>query len=174
MNRRPSSSEGRRIVDKHRALTVTTVHQAKGREWDVGIVGSLDYCNPDGDPVGRELQHYCLRPSFEPVDRIADFDHARQHYVALSRPKGLLVLTSGDLVHPRLEDAWDRLPRWDRMDCRALARQRFQPAEQTNKTEQSPSPVYVTPSLRRLDVWVGRAASLANGPRLARSEKRRS
>ena len=34
-----------------------------------------------------------------------------------------------DLVHPRLEDAWDRLPRWDRMDRRALARQRFPPAE---------------------------------------------
>ena len=138
------------------------------------IVGSLDYCNPDVDPVGRELQHYCLRPSFEPVDRIADFDHARQHYVAFSRPRGLLVLTSGDPVHPRLEDAWDRLPRWDRMDRRALARQRFLPAEHTHKTERSPCPVHVTPSLRRLDVWVGRAASLANGPRLARSEKRRS
>ena len=95
-------------------------------------------------------------------------------WVAFSRPKGLLVLTSGDAVHPRLEDAWDRLPRWDSMDRRALARQRFQPAEQTCKTERSPCPVHATPSLRRLDVWVGRAASLANGPRLARPEKRRS
>ena len=70
-----------------------------------------------------------------------------------------------DLVHPRLEDAWDRLPRWDRMDRRALTRQQFPPAEQTCKTERSPCPVHVSPSLRRLDVWVGRAASLA------RSEK---
>ena len=112
MNRRPSGSEGRRVADKPRALTVTTVHQAKGREWDVVIVGSLDYCNPDGDPVGRELQRHCLRPSFEPVDRTSAFDHARQFYVAFSRPRGLLVLTSGDPVHPRLADAWDRLPRW--------------------------------------------------------------
>ena len=97
------------------------------------IVSSLDYCNPDVDPVGRELQHYCLRPSFEPVDRTSDFDHARQHYVAFSRPRGLLVLTSGDPVHPRLAEAWDRLPRWDRMDRRALARQRFRPAEQTRR-----------------------------------------
>ena len=129
------------------------------------IVGSLDYCNPDVDPVGRELQHYCRRPSFEPVDRTSDFDHARQRYVAFSRPKGLLVLTSGDPVHPRLEDAWDRLPRWDRMDRRALARQRFPPAEQTCKTERSPWPVHVSPSLGRLDVWVGRAASLARSER---------
>ena len=168
VNRRPSGSEGRRVADRPRALTVTTVHQAKGREWDVVIVSSLDYCNPDGDPVGRELQHYCLRPSFEPADRTSDFDHARQHYVAFSRPRGLLVLTSGDPVHPRLADAWDRLPRWDSMDRRALARQRFQPAEQTDNTERPPCPVPATPSLRRLDVWVGRAASLA------RSEKGRS
>ena len=168
VNRRPSGSKGRRIADRPRALTVTTVHQAKGQEWDVVIVSSLDYCNPDGDPVGRELRHYCLRPSFEPVDRTSDFDHARQHYVAFSRPRGLLVLTSGDPVHPRLADAWDRLPRWDSMDRRALARQRFRPAEQTDNTERSPCPVPATPSLRHLDVWVGRAASLA------RSEKGRS
>ena len=174
VNRRPSGSEGRRVADRPRALTVTTVHQAKGREWDVVIVGSLDYCNPDGDPVGRELQRYCLRPAFEPVDRTSAFDHARQHYVAFSRPKGLLVLTSGDPVHPRLEDAWDRLPRWDSMDRGALARQRFRPTEQTRETERSPCPVHATPSLRRLDVWVGRAASLANAPRLAGPEERRS
>ena len=174
VNRRPSGSEGRRAADRPRALTVTTVHQAKGREWDVVIVGSLDYCNPDGDPVGRELQHYCLRPAFEPTDRTSDFDHARQHYVAFSRPRGLLVLTSGGPVHPRLEDAWDRLPRWDSMDRGALARQRFKPAEQPGKTERSPCPVPATPSLRRLDVWVGRAASPANRSRLARPEWRRS
>ena len=168
MNRRPSTSECRRIADKHRALTVTTIHQAKGREWDVVIVGPLDYCNPDAGPVGRELQHYCRRPSLEPVDRTSDFDHARQRHVAFSRPKGLLVLTSDGLVHPRLEDAWDR------MDRRAVARQRFPPAEQTRRTERPPWPVHVSPSLGRLDVWVGRAASLANGPRLARSEERRS
>ena len=168
VNRRPSGSEGRRVADRPRALTVTTVHQAKGREWDVVIVSSLDYCNPDGDPVGRELQNLCLRPAFEPVDRTSDFDHARQFYVAFSRPRGLLVLTSGDPVHPRLKDAWDRLPRWDSMDRRALARQRFRPAEQTRETERSPCPVPATPSLSRLDVWVGRAASLA------RSEKGRS
>ena len=174
VNRRPSGSGGYRVADRPRALTVTTIHQAKGREWDVVIVGSLDYFNPDVDPVGRELQHYCQRPAFEPPDRTSDFDHARQHYVAFSRPRGLLVLTSGDMVHPRLENAWDRLPRWDRMDRGALAQQRFRPAEQTDNTERSPCPVHVAPSLRRLDVWVGRAASLANGPRLKMPEERRS
>ena len=174
VTRSPSGSADRRIADKRRALTATTIHQAKGREWDVVIVGSLDYFNPDVDPVGRELQHHCPRPSFEPVDRIADFDHARQRYVAFSRPKGLLVLTSGGLVRPHLKDAWERLPLWERMDRRALARQRFRPLGQTCETELSPSPAPATPSLRRLDVWVGRAATQANRPPPTRSKNRRS
>ena len=82
VNRRPSTSEGRRIADRPRALTVTTVHQAKGREWDVVIVSSLDYCNPDGDPVGRELQNLC-----------APFLRAgRPHLGLRSRPPALCKL----------------------------------------------------------------------------------
>ena len=83
------------------AVTVTTIHQAKGREWPVVIVGSLDFHNSDVDPVGRTLAPYCRRPDREPPRRIAAFDHMRQHYVAFSRPQDLLVLTAGEPVHPR-------------------------------------------------------------------------
>ena len=158
VNRAPSGSGSRRRADTRRALAVTTIHQAKGREWDVVITGSLNYDNPDVDPVGRELWSYCRRPAFEPADRIADFDHARQHYVAFSRPRGLLVLTSAGRVHPRFEDAWEDLPRWDRMDRRALGRQRFRPPEPVEDQEPTPDPMRVIPYLKRLDVWVGCAA----------------
>ena len=174
VNRRPSGSGDLRTPDsRRRALTATTIHQAKGREWDVVIVGSLDHYSFDADPVGRELRPYCLRPPFEPLGRIADFDDARQRYVAFSRPRGLLALTSGAPVHPRLEDAWEQLPRWDTMDRRTLARQRFRPAEQGRETEPSPVPAQAAPSLKRLDVWLGRAASPANGPRPVGREQRR-
>lgn len=173
VNRRPSGSWGRRPADSRRALTATTIHQAKGQEWDVVIVGSLDHCSFDADPVGRELRPYCLQPPFDPLDRIEDFDDARQRYVAFSRPRGLLALTSGAPVHPSLEDAWERLPRWDSMDRRALARQRFRPAEQGRETEHSPGPPQAAPSLKRLDVWLGRAASQANGARSVGREQRR-
>ena len=154
VNRAASSSRGRRHAGNRHALTVTTIHQAKGREWDVVIVGSLDFDNADVDPVGRELGPYCRRPAFEPAERIADFDHARQHYVAFSRPRDLLVLTSAGSVHPRFADAWDFLPRWDRMDRRALARQRFRPPESAADVEDTSGPVRVIPYLKRLDVWV--------------------
>ena len=174
VNRAPSGSGSRRRADTRRALAVTTIHQAKGREWDVVITGSLNYDNPDVDPVGRELWSYCRRSAFEPADRIADFDHARQHYVAFSRPRGLLVLTSAGRVHPRFEDDWDRLPRWDRVDRRALGRQRFRPPESAVVTEQTPGPVRVIPYLGRLDVWVGRAAPAVTGGGLQKSEGHRS
>ena len=161
VNRMPSGSDRGRRARANRALTVTTIHQAKGREWDVVIVGSLGHDNAGTDPVGRELASYCVRPAFEPAERIADFDHARQHYVAFSRPRRLLVLTASGEVHPRFKDAWEGLPRWDRMDRRSLGRQRFRPPDPTNGVEQSPEPVQVIPYLNRLDVWVGCTAMKA-------------
>ena len=155
VNRVPSGSRGSRPAAANRALTVTTIHQAKGREWDVVIVGSLDFDNADVDPVGRELDPYCKRPALEPADRTANFDHARQHYVAFSRPKHLLVLTAAGEVHTRFADAWDGLPRWDRMDRRTLARQRFRPPEGAEDVEQPPEPELLIPYLNVLDVWVG-------------------
>ena len=161
VERAASGSRGRRRAGSRRGVVVTTIHQAKGREWDVVIVGSLGFDNADVDPVGRELAPYCKRPAFEPADRIADFDHARQHYVAFSRPRHLLVLTAAGSVHHRFADAWDGLPRWDRMDRRALARQRFRPPEPTEDVEQVPEPERVIPYLKRLDVWVGCAVMRA-------------
>ena len=158
VNRVPSGSRGSQRADADRALTVTTIHQAKGREWDVVMVGSLDFDNRDVDPVGGEFRSYLGRSAFEPTDRIAEFDHARQHYVAFSRPRHLLVLTASGPVHPRFEDAWARLPRWDRMDRRALGRQRFRPPEAATNTE----PAQTVPYLKRLDVWVGRATPAAS------------
>ena len=169
VNRAASGSTGGRFAGSRRGVTVTTIHQAKGREWDVVIVGSLAFDNADVDPVGRELAPYCRRPAFEPAERIADFDHARQHYVAFSRPKGLLVLTSAGPVHPRFEHIWNDLPRWDRVDRRALARQRFRPPEAVADMEHASGRVRVIPHLKRLDVWVGWAATAATGAGLEKS-----
>ena len=52
VNRVPSGSGGGRRADTRHSVTVTTIHQAKGREWDVVIVGSLKLrqlrCGPGG------------------------------------------------------------------------------------------------------------------------------
>ena len=138
-------------------LTITTIHQAKGREWDVVIVGSLDFDKPNVDPVGRSLRPFCRRPAFEPAHRMAEFDHMRQHYVAFSRAKGLLVLTSGGPVHPRFDAIWEGAPRWTELSGRelsALARQRFRRPEEGvgSPPESPPLREWVIPHLKCLDV----------------------
>ena len=158
VNRASSGSRNRRATSR-RAMTVTTIHQAKGREWDVVIVGSLGYDNADTDPVGREFACYCGRPAFEPDDRIASFDHARQHYVAFSRPRGLLVLTSAGPVHPRFNPIWEDAPRWTEMDLTALAtlaRQRFRTVEDDVGSERAaaPKPQLRVYRFKRLDLHI--------------------
>ena len=82
---------------------ITTIHRAKGLEWDVVVAGSLDFNNRDVDPVGRVLLPYARRRPLEPDDRIAHFDQMRQHYVAFSRARRLLVLSSGEPPRPQFD-----------------------------------------------------------------------
>ena len=142
------------------AVTVTTIHQSKGREWPVVIVGSLDLQNPNVDPVGRSLAPYYLRSDAEPARRIATFDHMRQHYVAFSRAERLLVLTAGGSVHQRFGDIWDQARRWRELcprDIEALASQRFEPRAKGPAREAAPMPGGVMLRLMGVDVRLGRA-----------------
>ena len=143
------------------ALTITTIHQAKGLQWPVVIVGSLDFNNPNVDPVGRSLARHCRRPDWEPARRIAAFDHMRQFYVAFSRPQDLLVLTASGPAHPRFDPIWEDAPRWGEMgpaSRAALARQRFHTVGHDAGPERAVAPparrmIY---RVQRLDVHIGR------------------
>ena len=150
---------GRRHTSEE-ALTITTIHQSKGRQWPVVIVGSLDFHQPNVDPVGRSLAPYFLQSDAEPVRRIAAFDHMRQHYVAFSRAERLLVLTAGGPVHQRFDGIWDGARRWRELcpwDLEALARQRFEPRERAPTREAAPAPGRLTLRLTGVDVRLGRA-----------------
>ena len=106
-------------------MLVTTIHQAKGREWDVVVVGSLNGPDLDTDRVGRNLAEHIEGRSSEPAERIADFDRARQHYVAFTRARHLLVLTAAGEPHARFRSIWEGAGRWLGMDRDSLSRQRF-------------------------------------------------
>ena len=151
---------GRRHTSEE--LTITTIHQSKGRQWPVVIVGSLDFHQSNVDPVGRSLAPYFLRADAEPARRIAAFDHMRQHYVAFSRAERLLVLTAGGPVHQRFGDIWDGARRWRGMcpwDLEALARQRFEPRERAPTREATPRPGRVMLRLTGVEVHLGKAPS---------------
>ena len=106
-------------------VTVTTIHQAKGVEWDVVAVGSLSAAGRDLDPKGRRLARYL--PSRSPWNggQASEHDRMRLHYVAFSRPRHLLVLTASEAPHRRFKPIWDHIPRWPDVDLHALGNQRF-------------------------------------------------
>jgi DNA helicase II / ATP-dependent DNA helicase PcrA len=68
-----------------------TIHQAKGLEFPVVVLG-----NPRKNDSTPQRIEKLVRPIVgrkgEPIDKIAHFDAARLFYVALSRPRNLLVL----------------------------------------------------------------------------------
>lgn len=68
-----------------------TIHQAKGLEFPVVVLGSLYKQNRE--PSMREIiVRDLLKKEGEPLDRIDGFDIMRMFYVALSRAKELVIL----------------------------------------------------------------------------------
>ena len=105
-------------------LLVTTIHQAKGLEWHLVIVGSLTGPDMATDRIGRNLAD-CGVYSGELDSLIGEFDRARQHYVAFTRARCLLVLTASGEPQARFRCIWDEAARWPGVDRDALGRQRF-------------------------------------------------
>ena len=76
-------------------VSVMTIHQSKGLEFPVTVVGSLSKTpRKDWTDLDAILESkYFARPPFEPLERTKYFDFWREYYVAFSRPQNLLVLT---------------------------------------------------------------------------------
>ena len=148
-------------------VLVTTIHQAKGREWDVVVSGSLNGPSMETDRVGRALAEFGVY-SGEPEAFIADYDKARQHYVAFTRARNLLALTASGEPQDRFRSIWEGAPRWPWLDRQSLARQRFGPAGA------EPPRVVEIDRLERLVVSLmnpGMAVSVTLGDRLAVAEE---
>jgi DNA helicase II / ATP-dependent DNA helicase PcrA len=68
-----------------------TIHQSKGLEFPVVILGNLRKDDKGPQPV-EAMVAPLLSGKREPIDRISQFDKMRMFYVALSRAMNLLVL----------------------------------------------------------------------------------
>jgi len=107
-------------------VQVMTIHQAKGLEFPVVVVGSLATQLSSPKQVDRDLGPFYHRPSFEPESRITLFDRMRLHYVAFSRPQNVLVLTASEPPKDHFAAIWQGLPQWPYVQKDLLAAQRFQ------------------------------------------------
>lgn len=90
-----------------------TIHQAKGLEFPVVVLGNP--CKRDQGPqfVEEELRPF-LSKDLEPLERSSGFDITRMFYVALSRAKNLLVIAnlcgSGVSMHPIIKGLLEEIP----------------------------------------------------------------
>jgi DNA helicase-2/ATP-dependent DNA helicase PcrA len=107
-------------------VQVMTIHQAKGLEFPITVVGSLDVQLGSPKGVDRDLQPFYHRPPFEPENRITAFDRMRLHYVAFSRAAKILALASDDTPRGHFAPIWQGLPQWPYVQKDLLAAQRFQ------------------------------------------------
>ncbi len=114
-------------------VQILTIHQAKGLEFPVVIVGRLEkgprLFRPSTyeEEVNHEayLQKFSHRSSFEPERRISEFDFKRKYYVAFSRAEHLLVLTAHKKPYKLFEGIWNDIPAWPyiRDDLRTMPQQ---------------------------------------------------
>lgn len=76
-------------------LSFMTIHQSKGLEFPLVMVGSMEAVPRKQYTELDELlqQRYFHRPPFEPIDRTKTFDFWRLFYTAFSRAQNMLVLT---------------------------------------------------------------------------------
>lgn len=106
-------------------VQVMTIHQAKGLEFPVVVIGSLSNQLSSPKQVDRDLGPFYHRPPFEPPERITLFDRMRLHYVAFSRPQKLLVLTAHEKPKDHFDPIWQGLPQWPYVEKDILAAQNF-------------------------------------------------
>lgn len=107
-------------------IQVMTIHQAKGLEFPVVTVGSLDAALQSGKAIDRALGPFYHRPAFEPEARITHFDRMRLHYVAFSRAEKVLALTCATSPADRFASIWQGLPQWPYVEREVLGAQRFE------------------------------------------------
>lgn len=80
----------------HGCISFMTIHQSKGLEFPIVIVGSLgNVPRRRNEPLMFSVQsRFFKRGIFEPVEDIKYFDFWRLYYVAFSRAQNLLVLAN--------------------------------------------------------------------------------
>jgi len=93
-------------------VSFLTIHQAKGMEFPIVFVGSLESVprkNYDERIKNVEDSHYFHRSAFEPYEQMKYFDFWRLYYTAFSRAQDLLVLTCNKGPSKYFLDLYDPL-----------------------------------------------------------------
>lgn len=102
------------------SVSFLTIHQSKGLEFPVVVVGSLEAVPRQQHTALDEIleKDYLTRPPFEPLGQTKFYDFSRLFYTAFSRAQNLLVLTAhekgghGRTPSKYFADLYDTVPSW--------------------------------------------------------------
>jgi DNA helicase-2/ATP-dependent DNA helicase PcrA len=94
-------------------VSFMTIHQSKGLEFPVVVVGSLGNTpRRNSDPLLYSVENrFFSRKPFEPMTDIKYFDFWRLYYVAFSRAQNMLILATKKVDCKYFQFYLDRLPR---------------------------------------------------------------
>lgn len=88
-------------------VSFLTIHQAKGLEFPVVILGAVPPVKCNENRLETIIRPY-LTGKYEPLDKISCFDRMRSYYVALSRAENLLIIPNfrgrGQSMHPYFKE----------------------------------------------------------------------
>ena len=101
-------------------VSFMTIHQSKGLEFPITIVGSMNAVPVKSYTELDEIlqSKYYHKPIYEPLEQTKYFDFARLYYTAFSRAQNLLLLTGCETGTGRrtpsayFESFWRGLPSW--------------------------------------------------------------
>lgn len=101
-------------------VSFMTIHQSKGLEFPITIVGSMNAVPAKSFTELDEIlqREYYHKPIYEPMDQTKYFDFARLYYTAFSRAQNLLLLTGCESSSGRktpsayFESYWRNLLKW--------------------------------------------------------------
>lgn len=101
-------------------VSFMTIHQSKGLEFPITIVGSMNAV-PTKSYTDLDVilqSKYYQKPIYEPFDQMKYFDFARLYYTAFSRAQNILLLTGCETTAGRktpstyFESYWRSVPEW--------------------------------------------------------------
>ena len=126
------SGGGDRSNDRYTAVKpagrvlLTTIHQAKGREWPVVCAAGLHIADLRPNEIDLLLSDHFSGMESRATRRSVEIDLVRQYYVAFTRAQRLLILSSARQPDRIFRRIWGTAVPWDEIDqTRLSGRGRF-------------------------------------------------
>jgi len=106
-------------------VQIMTIHQSKGLEFPVVVVGTLDKPFRVQKEVDRKLLPFSKRGTYETEEQMTLFDRLRHYYVAFTRTQKILVLTTATKPQPWFGPVWEGLDQYPYIENETLKAQKF-------------------------------------------------